>query len=64
MEPVLVDVLEQGLTTHLLLAVVGHRKLHLDQLRFIEQLNDTTTTLDIVLCILEVRGIQVLSEMS
>ena len=64
MEPVLVDVLEQGLATHLLLAMVGHRKLHLDQLVFIEQLNDTTTTLDIVLCIFEVGGIQVLSEMS
>lgn len=64
MEPVLVDVLKQGLATHLLLAMVGHRKLHLDQLGFIEQLNDTTTTLDIVLCIFEVGGIPVLSEMS
>ena len=64
MEPVVVDVLEQGLTTHLLLAMVGHRELHLEQLGFIEQLNDTTTTLDIVLCIFEVGGIQVLSEMS
>ena len=31
MVPVLVDVLEQGLATHLLLAMVGHRELHLGQ---------------------------------
>ena len=54
MVPVLVDVLEQGLATHLLLAMVGHRELHLGQFEITMKLSGTTKTLVVVLCILEV----------